>query len=208
MKRLELVVSTLMEIFLMVVIVLIPLRLTLFNEDYYHSQFEKNKVYSDVENADEVLHNLLNFFRGKEELVYFEEDEQLHLEDVRSLLNKFFFALYFSVFMTFLLVVALFFLFTEDFRTDVFKIFFLAGLSSFALIALLFLVSLNFSMTFEGFHLLFFPQGNYTFAETSLLITMFPAVFFKSFFTKLLLGSVIISFIAMAPQIIKNKRKK
>lgn len=178
----------------------------LYNENYYYSQFEKNKV--SVEGKEEILDNLLNFFKGKEKLEYFKENEQSHLEDVRALLSKLFFTLYFSIIATVVLLVALFFLFTEDFKADVFKIFFLAGLSSFALVALLSLAAINFSVSFEGFHLLLFPQGNYTFAESSLLITMFPPIFFKSFLFRLLIGSVIISFIAMAPQIIMNKMKK
>lgn len=206
MKNSEKTFFALIIIFLVIAIIILPLRMFLYNENYYYSQFEKNKV--SVEGKEEILDNLLNFFKGKEKLEYFKENEQSHLEDVKALLSKLFFTLYFSIIATVVLLVALFFLFTEDFKADVFKIFFLAGLSSFALVALLSLAAINFSVSFEGFHLLLFPQGNYTFAESSLLITMFPPIFFKSFLFRLLIGSVIISFIAMAPQIIMNKMKK
>ena len=46
---------------------------------------------------------------------------------------------------------------------------------------LLLLVGVLFPLTFTGFHLLLFPQGNWQFSPDSLLIKTFPLIFFQEF---------------------------
>ncbi|MBC8500642.1 MAG: DUF1461 domain-containing protein [Nanoarchaeota archaeon] len=206
MKTSEKTFFTLAVVFLIAVIIIAPLRFFVFNESYYYSQFDKNNV--NVDEQEEILDNLLLFFKGEESLAYFTEEEQSHLEDVKALLNKFFFSLYISVLLFFISIIILFFINKKQFKDYIPKIVFLSGLVSFTIIVLFFLASLNFSMTFKGFHKLFFSQGNYLFPESSLLITLFPAAFFKSFFLRLMLSSFLLSIIAMALQLILNKMKK
>ncbi|MFH1589134.1 MAG: DUF1461 domain-containing protein [archaeon] len=208
MKIIEKTFFTLAIVFLVLVVILVPLKILLFNEDYYHFQFEKNSVYSKVANADAVLDNLLTFFKGEVELDYFTDNEKSHLEDVSVLLNRFFFVLWFSVIMVFVSLTTLFFLNKKDFKENVYKVLFLGGLSSFALLILLFLASINFSLTFGGFHQIFFPQGNFSFPETSLLITLFPQAFFRSYMLRMLITSLSLSVVCMAPQLILNRLNK
>jgi integral membrane protein (TIGR01906 family) len=169
----------------------------------------KNNVYKSIEQEQTslILDNLLNFFKGEESLEYFEEKEKSHLQDVKVLINKFFFVLNISFIVLIICVLVLFFLDKKYLKENYLKIIFLSGLCSFALLALLFLAGFNFSISFEGFHKIFFPQGNYAFPESSLLISLFPETFFLSFFKRLLLSSGIIAILLMLPQLILNKIK-
>ncbi len=196
-------------ILLAIVVILLPLKLMVFNNSYYYSQFEHNGVYENINKTevDKVIDNLLFFFQEKEDLKYFSEDEQSHLQDVKIAINRLLFTLNTLIIAFFVMVIALFFSNKEKFLDNFFKLLFLGGISGFVLLILLFLASLNFSITFDRFHILFFPQGNYTFAETSLLITLFPEAFFKSFFLKLLLISLLVSFGLMVPQFILHRLK-
>lgn len=203
MKRLEKILFALAIVSLVFIIIIAPLKYNVFNLDYYNAQFDKNNV--DVKNQDLIIENLMVFFKGDSRLYYFTLDEQLHLEDVRILLNKFFLLLNFSLFVFVASLLALYLINKKEFISRKLKILFLGGLSAFALIALLFLAALNFSSTFQIFHEIFFPQGNYTFPADSLLITLFPENFFQSFFLRLIITSVILSFLFMMPQLIKNK---
>lgn len=188
-------------------ILLLPLKLVVFNNNYYISHFERNNIYEQVPEANEIMNNTIAFFQGEAELEYFSEDEQNHMEDVKILLSKFM-KLVDILWLIFLVcLVVLFFLNKERFLDDLFKQIFLAGLAAFILIALIFLASLNFSMMFGGFHKLFFSQGNYMFSENSLLIQLFPEYFFKATLLKILIVSVLVSFGVMIPQFILHKIK-
>ncbi|MFC2134628.1 DUF1461 domain-containing protein [Bacteroidota bacterium] len=209
MKRSERIYFSFAILFLLVIILFIPLRLLLFNENFYYSSFEKNNVYSKVNQTESkiILKNLLAFFKGDEELVYFEENEKSHLEDVKNLINKFFDELYFAFAGFLILIGFLYFANKKDFNEKLLKIFFLGGLISFSFVILFFLASLNFAITFQGFHEVFFSQGNFMFDQASLLITLFPEVFFKSFFIRMMLTSLLLSGIAMIPQLVYNRMK-
>ncbi|MBN2073710.1 MAG: hypothetical protein JW770_07185, partial [Actinobacteria bacterium] len=65
------------------------------------------------------------------------------------------------------------------------------------LFLILFILSENFSFLFGRFHLAFFPQGNYSFPEDSLLISMFPLRFFKDYFISMVICSGTISLVSL-----------
>ncbi|HEY4695359.1 MAG TPA: hypothetical protein VIH13_00525, partial [Candidatus Hydromicrobium sp.] len=69
-------------------------------------------------------------------------------------------------------------------------------------ITILYLLGKNFPVLFDNFHLLFFPQGNFTFPEGSLIITLFPFGFFYDFFIRIILSSAIISVVLLVIGII------
>lgn len=208
MKKIEKSLFALTVIFLMIIILLVPAKLLIFDDDYYKNRFYRTGVYTEVENADIILENLLNFFQRGEELRYFEENERSHLEDVKELLDKSFLTFYIVIIAFIASLVAMLFINKKDFKDNIFKIVFLSGLCSFVIVVLMLLASLNFTSTFGNFHKSFFPQGNYSFPESSLLITMFSESFFKAFFLRSIVTSLLISVIVMVPQIIKNKIKK
>ncbi len=63
---------------------------------------------------------------------------------------------------------------------------------------ILYILSINFSHLFNNFHLLFFPQGNFIFDSDSLLITLFPFNFFYQYFIRLVISSIVLSFIFLS----------
>ncbi|MBU0471445.1 MAG: DUF1461 domain-containing protein [Nanoarchaeota archaeon] len=206
MKFLEKGILIFLVFFLTVVILTVPLRLLIFNQSYYSLQFERNNV--DVEDKELIVANILAFFNGREQLNYFDENEQFHMNDVKQLLNKFFLALNLSLVLSFVLLASLFFIDKKTFVDNFLKVLFLSGLCSFVVILLLLLTLFNFSTTFDGFHKLFFSQGNYSFSPSSLLISLFSENFFKSFFLKIVFNSLILSIIFMTPQLVLNRIKK
>mgnify|MGYP002629205668 CR=1 FL=1 len=206
MNNFEKTIFGLSVLSIIIIILILPLRMFVFDSSYYDSQFQKNNVYNSINKslATDIKENLLNFLQEGDALNYFSEEEKSHLNDVRVLFSKFFFVLWAGIGL--LIISSGILIFRKKFKENVFKILFLGGLCSFVLIILLFLASLNFEMTFGNFHKMFFPQGNYSFADTSLLITLFPANFFNAFFLKLLVSSFTLSLLSMVPQLWINKR--
>lgn len=69
-----------------------------------------------------------------------------------------------------------------------------SGALTIMIIAVLFILSLNFDYLFNAFHKTFFT-GNWEFPEDSLLIQLFPFGFFKNYFLRILINSIIFSII-------------
>jgi len=192
--------------FLAIVLIIAPLKLIIHKEEFYKSHFIKNGAYEKLgENkTNQILDNFLLFLDGNAELENFTVKETSHMLDVRVVLNRFFLVMNISLIMV-LLILAYLVLKGESFLDDFFKVMFMGGLIAFAIVALMFLASLNFSMTFDGFHKIFFSQGNYIFSKDSLLITLFPQEFFLDFFQKILLTSLLYSLLVMIPQFFINR---
>jgi len=67
------------------------------------------------------------------------------------------------------------------------------------LIAILGIGAFTFSSSFDTFHEIFFPQGNWMFSPDSMLITLYPETFFLHSFLRVLgfsLGAVVIGFVS------------
>lgn len=113
--------------------------------------------------------------------------EALHMLDVKTLMNKL--LLFSSSLLLVLAVLVLILVFTNRITTnriinETFKKGFVVSLIIFAVFILT--VALGFSLFFETFHRIFFPQGNYTFPRNSILILNLP----QSFFLKFLILSI------------------
>lgn len=187
-----------LKVFLIILaIILIPylmiignFRLLLYDKHYYQREFEKNNIYDNVPDADNILNNILNFFKGKEDLKEpFIDKEITHMIDVKNLIS--FFNLFLYLFIFFFAVIFYF-------LTNRFKINFRQLMSILAAGALLtILVSLffyffaeNFDFLFDRFHNLFFEQGSWIFSENDVLIEMFPFAFFYNTTYKIMLNSI------------------
>jgi hypothetical protein len=211
------------SIFLIVIIIFTPLSYHIFNLNYYEHLYEKNGVYL-VLNKDDVLKvtiRIFDFFKYREELkpmdyntsvrlideseskaVNFEDNEVRHLKDVRELLLKIF-ILYCAAVLLF--IVTTFFIIKLNSGTylkDISMVFVISSGTVFFFILLLYLMGNNFPFLFDGFHRLFFPQGNYLFSSGSLIITIFPFGFFYDFFLRIILSSAVLSAIIIAAGII------
>ncbi|MFC2159712.1 DUF1461 domain-containing protein [Actinomycetota bacterium] len=197
----------------MVVLFFAPLAIYLFNIDFYDRLYDPNGVYEKL-NKDDVLSmtkKIFSFFRYKDELdghvryadetrssvAFFTENEINHMVDVRDLIFKI--LLLFYVSLAALIVFLALLLILEREHSKRFRgaglVFLISSSVVLFLFIILYILSMNFSSLFDNFHLIFFPQGNFMFDANSLLITLFPFNFFYQYFTRLVTGSIILSFI-------------
>ena len=196
-------------VFLIIIIFFSPFILNVFNMNTYRSLYVENNVFEKLNERDvtKITRNLIDFFQYRDQIRvmdfeqdfnFFESEEIEHLEDVRVLFIYIFILYAFSfiafIILTILIIGKGFLRFLQIFS------YFLLGssLSVISVLLLLFFFSQNFIPLFENFHLIFFPQGNWMFPATSLLITLFPLGFFYDFFMKLVFESVIISIVLLA----------
>jgi uncharacterized membrane protein len=190
-----------------------PLGIYLFNIDFYDRLYDQNGVYEKL-NKDEVLSmtkKIFSFFRYGDDLdghiryadesrssvAFFTENEINHMVDVRNLIFKILILFYVSLVAVIVFIALL--LLLERKHSKRFKgtglVFVISSSVVLFLFIILYILSMNFSSLFDNFHLIFFPQGNFMFDANSLLITLFPFNFFYQYFTRLVTGSIILSFI-------------
>ena len=175
-----------------------------YDMDYYNNQFKDNGAAEKLgeENASFILKDLLTYLNIEEaeervdHLSYFSEKEKSHLADVKLLLTVIFSIYYLAVI---LLVFSLIWFFTREkkWKREWAKMLLWAGsLTTGIIIILLLGALLNFDFTFQLFHKIFFPQGNFAFPADSLLKTLFPDSFFTNFALKIITTTLSVSVLA------------
>ncbi len=222
-RRIKITLVLINSILLIIIILFTPLFCNVFNLNHYVDLYEENNVFSVLNKKDvlDVTEKIFKYFKYEQELDYldpsfqvryseeskstvasFTPDEVSHLNDVRKLLAKIF-ILYFSNIL--LIIIGIILIIDKNIKIfigDLGKIFIISSVSILLFIAILYLLGKNFPVLFDNFHLIFFPQGNFTFPESSLIITLFPFGFFYGFFMKIVLSSAIISAAVLAAGII------
>lgn len=149
---------------------LTPLLYYSFNMDFYTKQWGQNI---------EVVQNVYNFLKGKEQLTpLFTIDEKKHLQDVKDV---FYIVFVWEIIAVIGILTAILFFVISKKKTYFIDWCLLVSVITLSLLWLL-LVSLSFDFQwlFILFHKIFFPQGNWLFAGSSLLIQLFPASFFEA----------------------------
>ncbi|HLC91354.1 MAG TPA: DUF1461 domain-containing protein [Candidatus Nanoarchaeia archaeon] len=100
--------------------------------------------------------------------------EKSHLEDVKNVMKYTDYLFYISLAIITLLLTY----FRKD-KQELHHLLWIGSMSTMVSVALILLLALLFfDQLFTAFHLLFFPQGNWTFPYNSLLIRTFPLQFF------------------------------
>jgi integral membrane protein (TIGR01906 family) len=184
------IIIILFTIVLFVIIIFGSLNMMIFNKDFYYKEYAKNGVYLELsgdkavgeEIAQNVTENVIKYFRNTEELKYFTETEKSHMTDVKNLIRLMQFIYYSAA----VLSIILFFYCYKKFKDDKYmfikilaKSLLYSSIVAGAFLILMFLMSIfSFDFLFTTFHVIFFPQGNWMFDPSSLLITMFPQTFF------------------------------
>jgi integral membrane protein (TIGR01906 family) len=176
--------------------------MTFFNRGFYNKEFKKYGQYDELGTVgvQKTVDYLIKYLTSENsdisqipELNGFAEEEKSHLDDVRKNIN----AVKWTGIISFVLLIAalirLYML--KGFSLSLKRIFVYGSISAFALLVILFVISLNFPSFFEGFHQLLFPQGNYTFPADYLLIKLFPQEFFQDFAKEMFIHTLIISMI-------------
>jgi hypothetical protein len=168
---------------------------------------EASNVDSSLVNDDFFYSNVFDFLVYQKSLdSTFTSDEASHMHDVRFLFNLFRFLSLFFLLLIFCYIFLIFkinksekksvfdnkiFLFELNFFLKKIKLSIFLSLGFFVL--LLFFVFVDFTSSFNVFHKLFFPQGNWMFSIDSLLINLFPLSFFIGIAKKVFLFSSLFS---------------
>jgi len=175
---------------LFIIIIFGSLNLMIFNKDFYYKEYSKNNVYEKISNnktiaidtTKNITTNIMKYFRSNAELEYFTNTEKNHMSDVKSLINIMQVVYYCAAVISIILFFYCYYTFKKE-GVKFIRIITKSVLYS-SIAAIIFLVSLfvmsvfYFNLLFMMFHLIFFPQGNWMFDSSSLLITLFPEQFF------------------------------
>jgi len=180
----------LFSIAIFIIILFGSLNMMIFNKDLYYKEYSKNGVYLELsdnkdtgkEIATNITENIMKYFRNTQDLNYFTPTEKSHMADVKHLIRTMQFIYYGAA----ILSIALFFYCYKKFKED--KYMFIkvlarsllySSIAAGVFLVLMFLMSVfSFDFLFIIFHRIFFPQGNWMFDPSSLLITLFPQQFF------------------------------
>jgi len=186
------------------VLILSSVTSVVIDKKLYFREQENNNVYKNINKteAQNVTLTLINYFRFNEKLEtdFFNENEKLHMQDVKSLINKITLAYYASIF----LLVAFFLLYyktTKNFSKSITSVLIFGSIVLILIFVILYFV--DFSFLFDKFHIAFF-EGNYLFPADSNIIKLFPENLFKCMFIAILKISMIKAFILLMAGIIIN----
>lgn len=189
---------------------------TVYDRGFYANEYEKQSTYDRLavssENSAEVVHgklfaenvtaNLLDFLKGKEELKYFSAEEQSHMRDVGRIFHAMSIAYYASLVVFVICVIGLYAVCRRNLFDAMRRVASVVVYGSCTVlcifIALLFGTLFSFDALFSSMHLVLFPQGNFTFDSTSLLITLFPQQFFIDAALRIFLYACIQSLLLLA----------
>jgi len=155
------------------------------------------KIFSFFKYRDELDGHIRYADASMSSVAFFTENEISHMVDVRTLIFEILLLFYVSLAALGALLALLLILerkHSKRFR-GIGLVFVVSSSTVLFLFIILYILSMNFSSLFDNFHLIFFPQGNFMFDLNSLLITLFPFNFFYQYFTRLIIGSIILSFI-------------
>ena len=176
-------------------------RILVFNNGYYLDELQGSVAAYQYNSSfvEDVVSATIDFHKGNGNRlsIYFNQQEMSHLSDVKSRIAFFNYLFYFSISA---LAVILFTLLRQE------KNFAQIAASSaawgsaavLAVAAFISIASSYFSQLFTGFHIIFFPSGNWAFPESSLLVTVFNEKFFYSFLYRIALNSAITAAVLLA----------
>ncbi|MEM4259780.1 MAG: DUF1461 domain-containing protein [Candidatus Woesearchaeota archaeon] len=145
-------------------------------------------------------------------IFYFTKEEIAHLHDVKHLVRLSIGAIYIAL-LVFLLAVVFMYISIKRKKEKIKNFFNLFTKIVFQgsifllliyIIVVIFVFLINFSSFFNLFHSFFFPKGNYSFPNNSLLITLFPESFFYNAAKKIWLSGVITSIIVILASFVLN----
>lgn len=183
------------------------------NESFMHQEFQKYNVYSDISNANNIMHEIMIYFNGKENLDVkeFNEREISHMADVKRLYV-------FTKVLLYLSIITFFILFYFAIRNEPTKI--LEKISNIIISTskkgLLFFIifslsiALFFKYLFTLFHMLFFKSGTWAFnPATEIIVRVFPeGIFFDIVLYSFILVIIQLLLFLFAGYIISEKFRK
>ena len=194
MKKIKKFLLYFCVILLPIFLLLINVKLVVFDEDFYEKEYVKNGVYEkiDKEVVWGMTNNLFDYFKGgslDDDL--FNEKERLHMEDVKGLYNFGNF-LFYSILL--LLVICLFIFKKESWKMLVYGS--LLGFLSLLVVSLL--VYYDFSSFFVKFHEILFNNEYWMMDPLKdNLVVLFSEGFFIDFFVRVIRNTGFIGLVCL-----------
>jgi len=170
----------------------------MFNEWFLKTEFNKNKVYSVVPDADNISKELFDYLKSGKGIInsdVYSEKEKRHLVDVRILIQRFISIFEILIYLFLISLLILFLLDRKQFLLQIERILIFGPTISLFLLIFFILSIKNFESSFIKFHLLFFENMDWILSPDSILIKMFPQQFFYDFSVRFFLQSLILSLI-------------
>ncbi|MCF7834867.1 DUF1461 domain-containing protein [Candidatus Gracilibacteria bacterium] len=175
-----------------------------FNPNFYLKHFDTPQI-TNINKTD--IQNIYSFLQNKSDLNNnFTALEASHLRDVQKIFSIIYYILRISI-LVFVLNVS--FLIYSKKSNQILKLLFIGSIITLSFIlVLIFTTALNFRLSFNIFHEIFFPQGNRSFPIDSNLIKLFPESFFILISQKIFYTISIISLIIIIFYLIKKKTSR
>ena len=197
-------------------VILIPFAVLLFcftvvlkDIDFYKKELVSNKVTENLNltEADKgalenEIANIISYLTGKKDALdssFFGEQEKIHMQDVKRLVNIFIKITYALIAIVILLLI---------FDKERARTLMIAGITSVIIYLVAGLIFLNFDYFFIKFHELIFNNDLWLFPADSPIIKIFPQKFFIDFFYQLLIYSFIATIAMIILGFILKKFKK
>jgi integral membrane protein (TIGR01906 family) len=188
----------------------------IFDRGFYTHEIAKNSIQSnfgDKALPETLVTQLLAYFSQKTDqppqIFLFTPDENRHLLDVKILIDEFTGILYVSAGLAIALLLLLLLFFPKQLARRIGRLLLWSGAITLVLTILFIVLALNFSWAFTEFHLVLFPQGNWSFPSDSYLIQLFPREFFYDFFLTIILrGAIVGALLLTAGMLISRRRKE
>lgn len=174
------IIQIIISFLLFLLIFSVVFEITAFDEKLQTELIEK---YSKRENKVEEQTEVLDFFETGNLSLNLTPLEKSHMNDVRNLNQKF------KIFIIILMIiVSVLIIINKQIHEILFKLW-IPLLTTILITGVIYLFP-NFS--FEIFHKIFFPQGNYTFTYNSLLISLYPQEYFFELFYTIMLRTILL----------------
>ena len=183
------------DVFLVVFCVCLPLFILLFSCKTNLSFGEYTEQQQDT----------INFLQNEQDLQRnYTSQEVSHLEDVKKIMGEFNY-LFFILFLILVGIIAAYKIKKEALDS----LFLYGGFATIGTVICLTVFSfIDFNAIFTQFHIIFFPQGNWTFATDSLIIQTFPTTFFVQFARKTFIWSFSVGLIMIFIGFALRERKR
>ena len=191
---------------LILLIITLSFKLYIFNFDIYKKEFTKFNIYEKIPDADKNALNLINFMHNKEELNdFYNEDEKLHLNDVKELYKNL--NLIFYITLILIILFLIYFIYNKNYKI-IHSSFLISSLILFLMILIFFIFDFNY--LFEKFHIIFFNNDLWQLnPDEDNLINLFPEQIqyniTKKIFTNILFSAFILMILSL---IIKFRSKQ
>lgn len=201
------------SIFIALFIVLLNVKILVQDENFYHKEFKKYNVYDTLKeyDIDKINKETVGFLLSKNGLPqnFYTQREISHLYDVKEIIGKGQILFLFSTVIILFFVIFLLIYFKKMKKAPDFVFLSIAIGCAFVLLFSFFIfvsIKLNFNLSFDVFHTIFFEKNSYIFnPENEKIVLLYPEGLFYDAGQKIILNSALFSFILFNYSIIVYK---